>query len=585
MWPGKRMIWPRRYWLYPKNRPIRPYQYNMAACALRANTLVALPTGLGKTFVAAVVMLNFYRWFPEGKVLFVAPTKPLVKQQYDSCREIMGIPEAHVMALTGNSGGVAERMQAWKAGRVFFCTPQVVANDLKTGRFPGDEVVALVLDECHRAQGEYDYVRILNQLRSLKVAFRVLGLSATPGRDYNAEVIRTLGVRRVLYLDEGDPELAPYTHEKDTVLQVVNPLLETERVRELASQAARGPLAVLANAKAYNIDASREGGATTAGLAAGFKAFQGAARTRALPHPAQERVKGAFEQAHHLARVMDALDQAGHAAALDEVAKVQASGRKPLLDLGKDAAYRQMVDRLKATSGVKHPKMPALAEVLLQHFQEFEAAQVAAEVAGGGADGAPLDDITRAIVFCNNRELVAVIQGELAQHEPLIRASVFVGQGQARGRGSKKTADPTAAPGDGGGSGGGGAFLTAAAGGGSGGGGAGMNQKEQDAVLKGFRRGEINVLLATSIGEEGLDIPEVDLIVNFDTTSSPIRSTQRAGRTGRHRSGRVVYLLTRGREEERYRAQLEEGAKVKGCLAPAAGRGNRPDAARRTRAT
>jgi ERCC4-related helicase len=37
----------------------------MAACALRANTLVALPTGLGKTFVAAVVMLNFYRWFPE----------------------------------------------------------------------------------------------------------------------------------------------------------------------------------------------------------------------------------------------------------------------------------------------------------------------------------------------------------------------------------------------------------------------------------------------------------------------------------------------------------------------------------------
>jgi hypothetical protein len=81
----------------------------------------------------------------------------------------------------------------------------------------------------------------------------------------------------------------------------------------------------------YNIDASREGGATTAGLAAGFKAFQGAARTRALPHPAQERVKGAFEQAHHLARVMDALDQAGHAAALDEVAKVgRRSGRLPV---------------------------------------------------------------------------------------------------------------------------------------------------------------------------------------------------------------------------------------------------------------
>jgi hypothetical protein len=54
-----------RYWLYPKNMPVRPYQFDMAAAALRANTLVALPTGLGKTFVAAVVMLNYYRWFPE----------------------------------------------------------------------------------------------------------------------------------------------------------------------------------------------------------------------------------------------------------------------------------------------------------------------------------------------------------------------------------------------------------------------------------------------------------------------------------------------------------------------------------------
>jgi hypothetical protein len=54
-----------RHWLYPKNLPVRPYQFDMAAVALRANTLVALPTGLGKTFVAAVVMLNYYRWFPE----------------------------------------------------------------------------------------------------------------------------------------------------------------------------------------------------------------------------------------------------------------------------------------------------------------------------------------------------------------------------------------------------------------------------------------------------------------------------------------------------------------------------------------
>lgn len=43
--------------------------------------------------------------------------------------------------------------QTWSAGRIFFCTPHVVANDLKTGRCPAEAVVAIVIDECHRAQG------------------------------------------------------------------------------------------------------------------------------------------------------------------------------------------------------------------------------------------------------------------------------------------------------------------------------------------------------------------------------------------------------------------------------------------------
>ena len=75
-----------------------------------------------------------------------------------------------------------------------------------------------------------------------------------------------------------------------------------------------------------------------------------------------------------------------------------------------------------------------------------------------------------------------------------------------------------------------------------------MNQKEQTAILKGFNDGETNVLVATSIAEEGLDIVEVDLIVFFEVVSSPIRMTQRMGRTGRQRSGRVVMLCQSAEE-------------------------------------
>ena len=80
-------------WIYPTNREVREYQYAIARSALFYNTIVVLPTGLGKTLIAAVVMYNFYRWFPEGKVVFMAPTKPLVNQQVKACHEVMGIPQ------------------------------------------------------------------------------------------------------------------------------------------------------------------------------------------------------------------------------------------------------------------------------------------------------------------------------------------------------------------------------------------------------------------------------------------------------------------------------------------------------------
>lgn len=88
-------------WVYPTNYPIRNYQYDIVEQALYKNTLVTLPTGLGKTFIAAVIMYNFYRWYPQGKVIFMAPTKPLVAQQIEACYNIMGIPQSDTAEMTG----------------------------------------------------------------------------------------------------------------------------------------------------------------------------------------------------------------------------------------------------------------------------------------------------------------------------------------------------------------------------------------------------------------------------------------------------------------------------------------------------
>ncbi|EPS65243.1 hypothetical protein M569_09536, partial [Genlisea aurea] len=121
-------------WIYPVNVPRRDYQFSMTKTSLFSNTLVVLPTGLGKTLIAAVVMYNYFRWFPEGKIVFAAPSRPLVLQQIQACHKIVGIPQEWTIDLTGQINPT-KRAEFWKSKRVFFVTPQVLEKDIHSGFF------------------------------------------------------------------------------------------------------------------------------------------------------------------------------------------------------------------------------------------------------------------------------------------------------------------------------------------------------------------------------------------------------------------------------------------------------------------
>ncbi|GFR40561.1 hypothetical protein Agub_g1137, partial [Astrephomene gubernaculifera] len=215
-----------RTWLYPKDMPVRRYQYAMVRSALFHNTLVCLPTGLGKTLIAAVVMLNYYRWFPGGKIVFVAPTKPLVEQQMKACKEKTCIPKADIVQLTAARGGSTDgRAAEWAARRVFFCTPQILENDIEKGICPKDKLVLVVVDECHRATGKNAPVAALQTLRAERQRVRIVGLSATPGSSDTAvqEVIRNLGASRVEFRSEEDEDVSVYCHRKQVDVLEVDP--------------------------------------------------------------------------------------------------------------------------------------------------------------------------------------------------------------------------------------------------------------------------------------------------------------------------------------------------------------------------
>lgn len=106
----------------------------------------------------------------------------------------------------------SDRRRLWKTKRVFYCTPQVLDNDLRNGVVDAKRIVCVVVDECHRAQGDYAYTTVLKQLLSLHRHFRVLGLSATPGTDIEKvqSVIVNLNVSAICIRSRDDPDVRKY---------------------------------------------------------------------------------------------------------------------------------------------------------------------------------------------------------------------------------------------------------------------------------------------------------------------------------------------------------------------------------------
>ena len=212
-------------YIYPINFPIRAYQFNITKVSLYRNTLIVLPTGLGKTFIAAVVMYNIYRWYPTGKVIFMAPTRPLVSQQIEACRKIMGMPPEDMAEMTGKQHKKL-RIELWKNKRIFFATPQVVQIDINDPEvnFPFPKIKLIVVDEAHKAKGRYAYTEVIQTIVNRNPFFRVLALSATPGRRIEdvMEVIQNLCISHIEVRSENSIDVMAYTHKKNIKTIVVS---------------------------------------------------------------------------------------------------------------------------------------------------------------------------------------------------------------------------------------------------------------------------------------------------------------------------------------------------------------------------
>jgi len=496
----------------PESLEERRYQLSIALRALDANTMVVLPTGLGKTAVALIVAASRLYSHP-GRVLMLAPTKPLVEQhlrffkKFLLSRDGSEPQESDLVMFTGETSP-EERARAWEACRVCFATPQVIKNDCLAGRYSLTDVVLLVVDECHRAVGNYAYVFLAQHYCAAANEPLLLAMTASPGGDLMKvqEVCNNLHIETVETRVETDEDVHPYIHERDiqyvdvylpeelqAALILLRELVES-RLTRLASLNFRVPKPDKLSIKALN--------ALNAQIQQRIRNRDPAAFTAASLHAECMKLRHAISLA----------ETQGSEALKLYLARLGAegassAGSKASKRLVGDPAYQHLVEVAAGWKEELHPKVSIVCELVRT--------QLAAH------------PDSRIIVFATYRDTVQTLVDALSAGG--IACERFVGQASRDA-------------------------------------GRGLSQKEQIASLARFREGEFKCLVATSVGEEGLDVPSTDMVIFYEAVPSEIRSIQRKGRTGRSGSGTIVVLVTKGTSDEtfRYVSQTRERAMVTG---------------------
>ncbi len=439
---------------------------------------------------------------PNSKIIFLAPTKPLVNQHYKSFLDLTVIPEENLKVITGTTSP-EKRRYIWTDLEIAFMTPQVLQNDIISNLYSLENVPLIIFDECHRSVGDYAYCFIAKKYVETTKNYQILGLTASPGSTEEKinEIKKNLYIDRVEIRTEQDSDVKPYIYKVDREWIKVKLPSEFLDIKTIIVEKLRTIYKWLKQHDLLN--SSNITKVTRKDLLKLDKVINGrisSARTddeKFQLFNAKKSVANAIRLSH-----MDELIETQGVSALDgymkkNIKKIkQNTANKSLKELFRDSGIKRVLGLIDVNKqkGIVHPKLEKLAKIL--HDQIIE------------------NKDSRILVFCHFRDSVNNIVKYIERDE-VIKAHKFVGQ-------ANKSLDK------------------------------GLTQKKQIELLEAFKEGSYNTLIATSVGEEGLDIAECDLVIFYDIIPSAVRSIQRRGRTGRKKEGKVLLLMAEGTRDEGY---------------------------------
>ncbi len=498
----------------------RLYQQSIFYNSMRKNTLVVLPTGLGKTnifLMMAVYRLNLYQ---NSKIVLLGPTRPLIEQYKKAFLEHTNITEDMISIFTGNVPP-STREKEWKKSKIILSTPQGFENDILGKRISLKDVALMGFDESHRAVGNYSYVWIAQQYEQEADYPRILALTASPGSTLEKikEICQNLHIGNIQSRSYDDEDVKPYIKEIKMHWILVELPKEFLDIREYLFKCLKKRVKSLkALGMGKEIDVSRLNKKNLLEMQSEMRKEISGGRAEPQAYKAISLLAEIMKIQHavELIETQDLFSLKEYFARLHDQAQRGTSKAVKNLILDPDFKSANYLTVLESEKKGTHPKLEKLKELLIQEFFDKNE-KLDSFMKDEGEEGKKKKKKVRepkAIIFTQYRDSAVKIKDVIGRIKGL-RPVIFVGQ-------TKKSNT-------------------------------GMSQKTQKEIIEKFSKNEFNVLISTSVGEEGLDIPKVDFVVFYEPVPSAIRHIQRRGRTGRQETGKVFVLVTKNTRDEGYR--------------------------------
>lgn len=483
----------------------RLYQQVLAADVLKkGNTMIVAPTALGKTIVATLVAADRLEKVKNSKILVLAPSKPLAIQHESTFKEFLTVPCSSITGAVKTD----ERVKRWEESQIICATPQTVESDLLKGRYSLKDVSLVVFDECHHGVGSYSYVYLASRYVKESKFNLILGLTASPGSDKEKikEVCDNLYVQNIVVKTEEDYDVRPYFNPVAIDWVRVKMSSELEKIKKHVDKALKVRLKGL-----KNMGVIRTVSVNKLDILKARGRVQSAIARSVNPKKECFQAISILSAVINIQHSQELIETQGVVTFNKYVARLRKKKTKAAKSLIQDPNFGKAIylAREAEKHGLEHPKLKKVTDIIKKELGQNGQTKLQSDRYVKDAD----QKSSKIMVFTQYRDSLEMIHQKLEKEG--IKSAKFFGQASRDGE-------------------------------------KGLTQKEQKEIIKAFKIGEYDVLLSTSVAEEGIDIPAVDLVILYEPVPSEVRMIQRRGRTGRKRSGRVKVLITNGTRDEGY---------------------------------